>query len=572
MRIGNLDNIANFLEGSVDIVLGVSMTPTTVRMVLVEGEKADGVTVDHDVFDINTIDSSATSPAAEQVAAAVLGTQESAAASGHHLKSIGVTWTHHSDAAALRDSLKARGVEDVMLVSATHAAASLAQAVGRAIGYDTTALLFIEKDTATLSVVQTEDGSVVKVFSRDLHDSDAMAVFAEMAKAVESAESPPQGLFIVGSGVDAGAVKAHLENLVALPVSAPDEPELALARGAALASAHAPKMEASTAGLAYSQDHDGTTAASAHPELAGAATQLAPAGVVTQVAPVSAAEAYSDALAYSDEVEVPEPESVYEDESRKPFLLVGSALTSIFVVGVVALVISLAVSIRPTVDQRPSPGESPVIPSQAAPAPAEQFAPAPAPKPVAPAPPPETIKAPVPVVQQAPAQAPRTVFVEKPAPIPAAPALPAAPAPAPVPAAPVPAAPVVPPVVAPPIYNPPVYNPQPPVWIPPWQRPSRQSPWNPPQQIPYDPPPQSPQYPQYPGSGSGGYPGSGSGGYPGSGSGGSGSGGYPGSGSGGSGSGRSGSGGFGDDDSGSRGRGDGGGPSICVLGICAGGH
>ena len=129
-------------------------------------------------------------------------------------------------------------------------------------------------------------------------------------------------------------------------------------------------MEASTAGLAYSQDRDGPTAASAYPELAaGAVTQMA--GIATQMAPVNAAdaEAYSDALAYSDEVEVPEPEAFYEDESRKPFLLVGSALTSIFVVGVVALVISLAVSIRPTVDQRPSPGETPVIPSQAAPGP-----------------------------------------------------------------------------------------------------------------------------------------------------------------------------------------------------------
>jgi hypothetical protein len=558
----------------VDIVLGVSMTPTTVRMVLVEGENADGVTVDHDAFDVEATDGSATSNAADQVVAAVLGTQESAAASGHHLKSIGVTWTHHSDAAALRDTLTARGIEDVMLVSATHAASSLAQAVGRAIGYDTTALLFIEKDTATLSVVQTEDGSVVKVLSRDLHDSDAMAVLTEMAKSVESAESPPQGLFIMGSGVDAAAVKAHLENLVALPVSAPDEPALALARGAALASAHAPEMEASTAGLAYSQDRDGTTAASAHPELAAAVTQMA--GVPTQMAPVDAAEAqaYSDALAYSDEideVEVPEPETFYEDESRKPFLLVGSALTSIFVVGVVALVISLAVSIRPTVDQRPSPGGTPVIPSQAAPAPVPELAPvAPAPAPAAP--PPEIIKAPVPVVQQAPAQAPRTVFVEKPAPVQAAiPApLPAAPPPAPLPAAPVPvpAAPVVPPVLAPPIYNPPVYLPQrPPVWIPPWQRPSQsppwQPPWNPPQQIPDDPPQ------QYPGSGSGGYPGSGgpgsgSGQYPGSGGPGSG-GGYPDSGSC-----RSGSGG--DYDGGGSGGHGRGGPSICVLGICTGGH
>jgi hypothetical protein len=412
---------------------------------------------------------------------------------------------------------------------------------------------------------------VVKVLSRDLHDSDAMAVFTEMAKSVESAQAPPQGLFIVGSGVDAAAVKAHLENLVALPVSAPDEPELALARGAALASAHAPEMEASTAGLAYSQDRDGTTAASAYPELAGAVTQMA--GVATQMAPARTDEAYSDLLAYSDEIPEPDPEPSYEEESHKPFLLVGSALTSIFVVGVVALVISLAVSIRPTVDQRPSPGETPVIPSQVAPAPAQELAPAaPAPAPAPAAPPPETIKAPVPVVQQAPAQAPRTVFVEQPAaPAPAAALAPAPAAPAPVPAAPVPvpAAPVVPPIYNPPVYNPPVYAPQrPPAWVPPWrnqpQRPAWQPPWSPPQQdppqqVPYDPPQQSPQYP---GGGSSGYPGSSD--YPGSSGSGSGSSQYPGS----SGYPGSGSGDYGGGGSGSRG----GGPSICVFGICSGGH
>lgn len=38
----------------VGIVLGVSMTPTKVRMVLVEGESADGVTVDEEDFDVDT--------------------------------------------------------------------------------------------------------------------------------------------------------------------------------------------------------------------------------------------------------------------------------------------------------------------------------------------------------------------------------------------------------------------------------------------------------------------------------------------------------------------------------------
>lgn len=493
-----------------EIVLGVSMTPTTVRMVLVEGEKGDGVTVDHDVFDITAVEGSATSNAAEQVIAAVIGTKESAEAGGHYLKSIGVTWSDHAEASALRDALAAHGIGDVMLVSETHAAAALAQAVGRAVGYDTTGLFFIDRDTATLSVVQTDDGSVVKVLSRTLHSDDAMAVLTEMAAAVDTQDPRPQGMFVVGSGVDVSSVKAHLEHLIKLPVNAPEEPELALARGAALASANAPALEATTVGLAYSQDpDDGTTAGSAYAGLAAAATQLAPVGV----------EPVADFDPVTDEEPI--------EEGSKPFLLVGSALTSIFVIGVVALVISLAVSIRPTVDQRPAPGEAAIVPSSEAPAPlppVQEAAPV-APPPAAP--PPETIKAPIPVVQQAPAAPPRTVYVEQ-APAPKAPAPappPAAPPPAPPPVAAPPAPVQVQPAPAPiftppgvyqprPYYPPPVIvapRPQPPIFRPPWQDddpPSRQ-PWQEPEEPEYPQFPQQPSYPtypqtpQYPGSGSG---------------------------------------------------------------------
>ena len=36
-----------------EIVLGVSMTPAAVSIALVEGEKADGVIIERDVFDID---------------------------------------------------------------------------------------------------------------------------------------------------------------------------------------------------------------------------------------------------------------------------------------------------------------------------------------------------------------------------------------------------------------------------------------------------------------------------------------------------------------------------------------
>ena len=311
-----------------DIVLGVSMTPTTVRMVLVEGEQADGLTIEHDVFDITAIKGSATPSASDQVIAAILGTRENALASGHRLVATGVTWSDHAEAAELRKALAARGIEDVALASELHAAGALAQAVGRAVGYDTTALILIERDTATLAVVETADGSIVKVLSRSLHSADAMAVLAEMATGVQAPKSRPRGMFIVGSGADVTSVKAHLEDLVPLPVIAPAEPELALARGAALASANAPQFDVSTVGLAYSQDPDGPT-------------------------------------------DVAAPLVLIDDarQDRKSLLLVGSSLTAIFVVGVLALVISLAASIRPTVDQRPSTSANTVVPGTAAPTP-----------------------------------------------------------------------------------------------------------------------------------------------------------------------------------------------------------
>ncbi|MCV7215025.1 hypothetical protein H7J51_06985 [Mycobacterium crocinum] len=477
-----------------DIALGVSMTPTAVRMVLVEGEKADGVTVDHDAFDIETGEGAAT--AADQVVTAILGTRESAAEGGHRLVSTGITWTDHAAAAGVRDALAARKIDDVILVSELHAAGALAQAVGQTVGYDRTALMFLERDTATVSVVDTATGDIVKVQTEHLHAQDAVAELQRMLVGLEAIAEPPQGVFVLGSGVDVAAVKSQLALGTTLPVHAPDEAELALARGAALASATAPRYDASTVGLAYAQDPDGTTAGKIYPAAgaypAGASTEMSEAGTQMAAAGYMAPLGYSEVLDELDgdlgydAVPAEELDFAPDDSGRKPFLLVGSALTSIFVVGVVALVISLAVSIRPTVDQRPSPAESVIVPSSQPAAPAVQQAAPPAP-PSAPSVP-DTIQEPIPVVQQAP----RTVFVtpapQAPAPAPAAPA-PAPAAPAPVPEAPVPAPAPIAPVIPAPILPPPVIVLPPPL-LPPFLRPPR----------PRDYPtyPSSPNHPSYP--------------------------------------------------------------------------
>ena len=114
-----------------DTVLGVSMAPTTVRIVLVEGENADGVTVDEENFGVADGEDPATFSAPNQVVAAILGTREGADEAGYQLLSTGVTWTDQQEAAELRDVLTARKVENVMLVSAFLAAALNADAADR---------------------------------------------------------------------------------------------------------------------------------------------------------------------------------------------------------------------------------------------------------------------------------------------------------------------------------------------------------------------------------------------------------------------------------------------------------
>ncbi|VBA47158.1 DUF7159 family protein [Mycobacterium attenuatum] len=419
--------------GALDTVLGVSMAPTAVRMVLVEGENGDGALVDQDKFDVSGDGDAATVSAAQQVVSAILGTREGASEGGYQLASTGVTWRDPGQAAALREALANQKLEKVVLVSAFLAAAALAQAVGNETNYAHTALLFIEPETATLAVVDSANGSIADIQRQLLSDDDdtAVAQLTELVSSAESLETHPDAIFVVGSGIDIPMIKPALETATALPVTAAEEPDTALARGAALASANTPLFVSSTAALAYAQD-PGTGTLDPY-RLDAAYFNDVSDSVETGEGP----------LAYSA---VPETAVPDDQPERKPFPLLASIVTSLFVIGVAALALSLAVSIRSSPDVKPDPGHNVVTPSAPAPAahapaptpqapaPAPQApapapqAPAPAPAPQAPAPAPQE-PAPAP---QAPAPAP-----QGPAPAPQAPA--PAPAPAPVPEAPAPA-------------------------------------------------------------------------------------------------------------------------------------
>ncbi|MDD4867659.1 MAG: hypothetical protein PHQ28_11245 [Mycobacterium sp.] len=396
-------------------------------MVLVEGEGGDGATVDEDVFSVAADDEDATVTAAEQVVSAILGTREGAAEGGYQLASTGVTFSDPAEAVALRDALAAHKLENVMLVSAFLAAAALAQAVGNQTNYAQTALLFIEPDAATLAVVDSADGSIADVHRAALPDDDDAAVdrLAAMVSNAEALDPHPDAVFVVGSGIDLPLIKPALEASTALPLTVPEEPDTALARGAALASASAPLFASSTAALAYAQD-PGTGAidpvAAVAPGYLEASENAGDNNLAYSAVPDDFPDVFTGAQTAATSF-------LGAGAQHRSFRLLGTILAATFVLGVAALVVALAVAIRPNAGVRPSPGHNIVAPTRPMPAPA-----APAPKPAAPAPKPAA-PAPAPA---APAPAPAPV-----APAPVAPA----PAPAPVPAAPPPLPP--PPPIAP---------------------------------------------------------------------------------------------------------------------------
>ncbi|MDT5319139.1 MAG: hypothetical protein QOD88_1661 [Mycobacterium sp.] len=368
-----------------EIVLGASMAPATIRMVLIEGENADGVTVDQDNFDLGLGNRQSTLSGPDQLIAAILGTRQGATEAGYQLSSIGVTWTDHRDAAALATALAARKIDNVMLVSAFLAAAALAQTVGNAMDYEYIAMLFVEPSTATLALIDSADGSVTDVQRLPLRSTDRIAELASMIAGLDAPETDLQGLFVVGCGVDIVPIKPALEAVSRLPVSAPEEPDMALARGAALASANAPLFASSTAALAYAQDPgtgevDPYAVSPGHLEVPihRPGVEFGEADLAYSAAPDEEADAPTGVA------EIAEIATAHDFESsqrRRPLLLVGSALAVVFVSAALALEIALALGIRPAVALRPAPGEALIAPVAQAPSPpAAQLLPAPRPQ------------------------------------------------------------------------------------------------------------------------------------------------------------------------------------------------
>ncbi|MCV7011553.1 hypothetical protein H7I40_04000 [Mycolicibacterium madagascariense] len=213
------------------------MSPTSVGLVLVEGQDADGATMDRDSFLVSD-----DGQPSQQATAAVLRTEAMAANRGLRLHSIGVTWSEDADldASMLMESLSESGFDNVVAIRMPEATEALARGVAEVLGYATTAVCLVEPQSAISLIVNTSDGAVQTAFNHAI-DSDEDLI-SWLSAVFTRADWAPEALVVVGSAGDFEPLMHRLEDALSVPVYAPEEAKLALARGAALASAQSTEL------------------------------------------------------------------------------------------------------------------------------------------------------------------------------------------------------------------------------------------------------------------------------------------------------------------------------------------
>lgn len=218
-------------------VLGLSMTPTAVGLVLVDGDGVDGTTKIHDAFEMRRGGYSQVTTSAF-VAEAL--SRACAIADGQQVQSIGITWSDDAavEASLLLDSLMESGFDNIVPIRLPEATEAFARGIGRVIGTDVTAVCVVEPDITAVLVVNPIDYRAQTSERDQLQSNDDLVEW--LSEVLERDGWQSDALVLLGSVGELSQVARRMEHVLGIPAFAPAEGDLALARGAALASAKGP--------------------------------------------------------------------------------------------------------------------------------------------------------------------------------------------------------------------------------------------------------------------------------------------------------------------------------------------
>lgn len=198
-----------------DLVLGLSMTSSSVRWVLVDGAAGE---------ESSTVDCGSLPVGEGFDADALMGALLDRSASDT-VNAIGLTWTTEAQhtASVVWQALTDRHIENVIAVSDVEAAEALACGIADIAGCERLVVCVADTGTSVVAAVTPDGVTADRVDPTALLDIEGFS---------------PDAVFVLGSGDVVGVVSA-LEQRIQVPVLSASEAELALARGAALASASA---------------------------------------------------------------------------------------------------------------------------------------------------------------------------------------------------------------------------------------------------------------------------------------------------------------------------------------------
>jgi hypothetical protein len=220
-----------------DTVLGLSLTSTSVGWVLVAGRDAAGTILDHDDFDVRPTAGVQAVYTSEQASAAVLDAHAAAASYDQRLHVVGVTWSDEAaaESALLLESLTDAGFDNIVPVRLCDACEMLARAIAPVVGYDTAAVCVLDGDSTVVVMVDAGDDEPQTAIKQLSGGPDHLVRW--LTALFDRSSWQPAGVVIVGAEHDLDALSPRLEEAVPVPVITQLGAELALARGAALASA-----------------------------------------------------------------------------------------------------------------------------------------------------------------------------------------------------------------------------------------------------------------------------------------------------------------------------------------------
>jgi hypothetical protein len=213
-----------------DLVLGLSLTSAAVRWVFVEGTSGEGAPIDRGSLDIPAIDT----VDIDLLLDAVLNPDVVAQ---NRIHMAGVTTTDEAQplADAVLEGLAARGHGNVVAVSDSDAADALARGIANITTHEDVAVCIVEPDAALVALVDA-GGVTVDRIDRPLDQDDALELTSSVIAVLGLNVRRPDAIFVVGSD-DVDVIVSSFEAIVDAPVFSAAEADLALARGAALASA-----------------------------------------------------------------------------------------------------------------------------------------------------------------------------------------------------------------------------------------------------------------------------------------------------------------------------------------------